>query len=115
MARFFDQGQPGRRPQGCPVDETRPDPGGNIGREGGGGATLAGRPTAIEAGTTAGRARPGRGRRHPDCRWKGAPPAGGDGERRCSLPLSATRRVATTLSVVRTPVQGAYRIRKAPI
>src|SRR5207247_7230273 len=54
-----------------------------------------------------------RGRR-PVCRYQGAPLAGGDGERRCSLSLRAAGRAAVTLSVAGGLVQGAYRVRKSP-
>jgi len=48
------------------------------------------------------------------CRYQGAPLAGGDGERRCSLSLSAAGRAAVTLSVAGGLVQVAYRSRKSP-
>src|SRR3989442_9126174 len=48
------------------------------------------------------------------CRYQGAPLAGGDGERRCSLSLSAAGRAAVTLSVAGGLVQVAYRVRKSP-
>src|SRR2546430_16715819 len=48
------------------------------------------------------------------CRYQGAQRAGGDGERRCSLSLSAAGRAAVTLSVAGGLGQGGYRSRKSP-
>src|SRR5262249_2852150 len=52
--------------------------------------------------------------RRPVGRYQGAPLAGGDGERRCSLSLSAAGRAAVTLSVAGGLGQVAYRVRKSP-